>query len=563
MRGFAAHFLHTLQKENYCIMPIRMVDDPQDQEEQYHNDHRGGGGPQYPVGPRQSGGGGGGLGMLPMLLSLFGGKRLLLLLAVGLGLYFIMGRGGACNTGGGILNDIAKLATGGMLDPRQFEKASIYEPLASDDGKNPLPEAVSLQKFAPTPGNQGEQGSCVAWSSAYAARSILEAAKTNQPGDAVRFSPAFLYNQIGLDGCQGSYIIRAMEYMSKQGAVPYNTFPYTDQDCRRQPNQQMIQEAQQFKMRGFNRLSLGDRNDQIDLRAIKENLAQGAPVVIGMMVGPSFMQSMKGKDLWVPAPGDQQMMGFGGHAMCVVGYDDKRYSGSFLIMNSWGQEWGNNGFAWVRYGDFNYFVREAYGVDPMHQYGVQAAQQTLSAEVGLVEVAYDESKKKTIAKGYVPLKVKSGNQFQSVKPLIKGVSKFKMEVKNGSECYIYVFGKETDGRAYTLFPYPKADNPNESKYSPFCGITGYRLFPRDKSMQPDAVGKVDEMAIVISKKELNWSAITQSASQNPQLPFGDRMRTALGVSGAGNGSFSATTAGTMKISGTGDVLACIVEIEKN
>ncbi len=97
--------------------------------------------------------------------------------------------------------------------------------------KNPLPEAVSLLRFAPQRGNQGQQGSCVAWSSAYAARTVLEAASTGVDPDQIKFSPSFMYNQIGLEDCQGSYIQRAMEQMSKQGALPLDEFPYSDQDC--------------------------------------------------------------------------------------------------------------------------------------------------------------------------------------------------------------------------------------------------------------------------------------------------------------------------------------------
>jgi hypothetical protein len=41
-----------------------------------------------------------------------------------------------------------------------------------------------------------------------------------------------------------------------------------------------MQQAAQYKMRGFNRLSLGDRTDKIDLRAIKENLSQGARLLL-------------------------------------------------------------------------------------------------------------------------------------------------------------------------------------------------------------------------------------------------------------------------------------------
>jgi C1A family cysteine protease len=50
----------------------------------------------------------------------------------------------------------------------------------------------------------------------------------------------------------------------------------------------------------------------------------------------------------------------------------KNMADLFLIMNSWGAEWGVNGFAWVRYRDFNYYVREAYGLDPMQKVGAAA-----------------------------------------------------------------------------------------------------------------------------------------------------------------------------------------------
>ena len=539
-------------------MPIRMTDDPQDQQEQYNND--GGGGGNFPIGPGGGGRGGGGLlNLLPLLLSMFGrggggGKGIILLLVVAAGAYFLVGRGG-CN-----VNDIANLATGGFLDPKQFEKAAIYEPLAEDDTKNPLPESANLQRFCPTPQNQGSQGSCVAWSSAFAAHTILEAARTGKQPNEVAFSPSFMYNQIGLEGCQGSYIIRAMEFMTKQGDVPYDQFPYNDQDCERQPDNNLQQQASQYRMRGFNRLSLGDRNDAVDLRAIKENIAQGAPVVIGMMVGQSFMQPMMGQDLWVPASGDRSMMGFGGHAMCVVGYDDKKYSGSFLIMNSWGQEWGVNGFAWVRYGDFQTYVREAYGVNPMHA-GNEDVQQ-FACEVGLVSVQYDG--KKTVAGDYIALRNIGGNRFETTAPVRTG-DKFKMELKNTTECYVYVFGKEVDGTSYTLFPYPRTDDPTKTKYSPFCGITGVRLFPKDKSMTPDDKGNRDVIAVVVSKKELDWYQLNQQISSDPSADFGSRLNRALSSSFIRNVRYSSTEKGTMRFDVTGDannVVACIVEITK-
>ena len=541
-------------------MPIRMEDDPQDQQERY-DDQGGRGyrpqGPTFPVGPR-GGGGGSIFSMLPLLMGMFRGKNLLLLLLIGGVIYFMMGREG-CSPAG-LLDNAGDLTKGGFLDPKQFEKASIYEPLAEDNVRNPLPEMANLQRFAPAVGNQGKQGSCVAWSSAYAARSILEAARTGQKQTV--YSPAFLYNQIGLQGCQGSYIIRAMEYMTKQGSIPYQQFPYDERDCSRQPDRSLIQQASTNRMRGFTRLSLGDRNDAVDIRAIKENLAQGAPVVIGMMVGQSFMQGMMGKDLWIPEANDRSMMGFGGHAMCLVGYDDKKYGGAFLIMNSWGPEWGNNGFGWVRYPEFNYYVREAYGLEPMARTG-QAAGTPLQCEVGLVQVAFDG--KKTVPQGYIPLR-KSGNDSYVTTAPVRPGTKFKIEVRNNNECYIYVFGKETDGSGYTLFPYPAKEDPSKSKYSPFCGITGYRLFPRDKSMTPDSIGQRDMIAVVVSASALDWYTVQGKLNSLPRSQsFQDRLGSALASARTSGVNMAASQKGNIQFSAPlqpGQAAWCFVEIDK-
>ncbi|MEP7278035.1 MAG: C1 family peptidase [Bacteroidota bacterium] len=536
-------------------MPVRMTDDPQEEQSSY--DDNGGGG------NRGGGSGGGGLfNLLPLLFGLFRSKTGIVLLIVGGLAYFFFGRG--CNLGGGdVASKIGQLATGGFLDPQQFKKANIYEPLTEDNTKNPLPESANLQKYAPAVGDQGKQGSCVAWSSAYAARSILEAARTGQAGEKVKFSPSFLYNQIGLDGCEGSYIERAMEFMTKQGSVPYADFPYTDQDCTNQPGPNLVQQASQFKMRGFNRLTVGDRTDMIDLNAIKQNLSQGAPVAIGMMVGQSFMQEMMGKDRWQPSEEDRSMQGFGGHAMCVVGYDDAKYGGSFLLMNSWGPQWGNNGFAWVQYPVFKFFVREAYGLEPMQPAGA-AGNQAFECEVGLVKVAFDQGQKKTLSGAYIPLRSNGDNKFINVVPVKKG-SKFKMEVKNSVECYVYVFGKETDGTSYTLFPYPTKEDPSKTRYAPFCGIAGYRLFPRDKSLTPDSLGTRDMMAVVVSKKPLDWYRLNQQISQQPQQDYAARLNATLANQVLKGARYQANGKGNIQFSTTvndNGVVACIVEIDK-
>ncbi|HSK12210.1 MAG TPA: C1 family peptidase, partial [Phnomibacter sp.] len=338
-------------------MAIRMVDDPRDPDEFRDYDKGGGRGP--------SGGGGGGIFQLliPLLFTLFrkpGGLLILALLAVG---YFVLNQGGC----GGMFSaaNADGFATGGVLDPKEYAKAKVYEGLTEDDIRNPLPGFVSLARYAPPRLNQGKQGSCVAWSAAYGAHTILASASTGMPAQQVAFSPAYLYNQIALQGCQGSYLERAMTAMSRKGSVPFNSFPYDENNCTRPVPSALDGVAAQNRIHGFNRLTGGEDVRGMSIRAIKEHLAKNAPVVIGMMVGGSFMEGMIGKKLWQPTERDYSMAGFGGHAMTVIGYDDRLAGGAFQIMNSWGPEWGENGIGWVRYADFKHFNKEAYGIDAL------------------------------------------------------------------------------------------------------------------------------------------------------------------------------------------------------
>ncbi len=472
-------------------MPIRMV--PDDNQQQQRRIPGGGGG-------RGGIGGGGNIitALIPLLFGLFGKNPkmgciiVLIIIAV---IYFF---GGNLFNNSSADNVSGLFGTGAEFNAGKYDETEIFEPL-TDNVKNPLPERVTLEKYAPRRMNQGLQGSCVGWGNAYAARTILESQRTGTPPDQVAFSPAYLYNQIGVRNCQGALIEDAMQLLKKEGSVLYSQFPYDENDCSRQPDPSLEQQASQFKLTGFNRLTEGDAkgvgNEKVDLVAIKQNLAQGAPVVIGMMVGGTFMQPMLGKEMWLPTESDYDMYNFGGHCVCVIGYDDYKEGGAFQIMNSWGPEWGQNGLAWIRYNDFYYFVKEAYGVFPMGN-AAKPLTTKLAIKIGLINNANQQN---------IPLQTIGGNVLKTQNAIQKG-TKFKIEVTNTLECYTYVFGQETDGSSYVLFPYTP-------KHSPYCGITGTRLFPKDYSMQADEVGSKDYMAVVVTKQPIDYKELNNNINR--------------------------------------------------
>ncbi|HEY0978696.1 MAG TPA: C1 family peptidase [Flavobacteriales bacterium] len=514
---------------------------------------------------RRSGGGfsgGGGLGgLLPMLIGLLlKNPKLLLLVAVGFGIFYFIGGSEGCNTGGAgannVISGLLQTVTGANFDPKLYDRAEVYEPLA-DNVNAPLPERISLESFAPERLNQGQQGSCVAWASAYAARTIVQAKATGQKADAVAFSPSYLYNQIKIDNsdCQGSYIFRAMDNMLKGGVLPFSKFAYTDQSCAKQPSIEERRTAEQYRIKGFQRLSLNGDDQRTDMVAMKQQLAQGSPVVIGMMVGGSFMQEMEGRELWTPTSSDYQQSGFGGHAMCVIGYDDyfvkgEKEGGAFQIMNSWGKEWGRNGIAWVRYSDFDFFAKEAYAVYPQSE-DPNAKPAEFDIRFGLVLV---DAKGRPTGE-HIGLSRVDGRVFRSDRPIVKG-SRFKVEVTNNAECYTYIFGQVPDS-TYVLFPYT-------AKHSPYCGITGTRIFPKDYSLTADDMGQRDVMALLITNQPFDYPKVNEQLKAAPGGTMNAKLEGVLGQELIPADAPVYSQGGTFgaKVPATRNAMAIVLEIDK-
>jgi len=397
------------------------------------------------------------------------------------------------------------------IDQEKYDKTLVYPALAASSSKYSIPSKASLRKFAPERRNQGQQGSCVGWASAYAARTILESVATGSNPNSTTYSPSFLYNQIGLRGCQGAYTGEALEHMKRKGLLHFSKFPYDPNSCTKQPSSSQLQEAMRHRIRGYNRLTQSGRNYDVDLEAVKQNIAQGAPVIIAMKVPYSF-QDMIGKKVWKPTRSEaRRVNSHGGHAMCLVGFDDNKQM--FEIMNSWGSDWGDRGFVWVAYDDFKTFCREAYGVFP-HGKAKTASATEFAIDCGLM---LSKSQRN------VPIRRVRGNLFETTSPMTKNTG-FKLEITNSLECYAYVFSKEADadgGAALTVFP-------PSPKYSTFLGIIGTRLFPRTQEFYPDDRGDKDYMAIVFSKKELNPEEIRQGIDNANRGNFYDNVMAAVG-----------------------------------
>ncbi|MBK7335313.1 MAG: peptidase C1 [Saprospirales bacterium] len=513
-------------------MPIRMDEDSPQQGQSPNR-----GGRSNPI-----------LSFLPMILGfVFRRPKLIIpVLVVGGIWYFFLG---GKNVFSGVPGEesTSEFSLGANLDPEVYDRAEVFEPLTygSFGAGGGLPASVSLAKYAPKRLHQGNQGSCVGWASSYAARTILEAETSGAEPNQAAFSPSFLYNQIALQNCQGAYMLDAMETMRKGGVLPFREYPYDDSSCSDVPGPNEQARAQTFRIKGYNRLTMGGEDYRPDMQGIKQHLAQGSPVVIGMQVGGTFMHDMRGQRIWSPTQRDYSLYGFSGHAMCVIGYDNNYEGGAFQLMNSWGETWGEKGIAWVRYKDFEFFVKEAYGLHPM---GATPAMDPNKLEVqfGLVDNA---------TQSIIPLLQASDRVFRTKAPIRKG-DKFKIAIANSIECHIYVFGEETDGSSYVLFPYT-------AKHSPYCGITGTRLFPKDYSMTADDLGNRDRIAVLITKEAIDFKAFNERINKSAGLNYGAKLQSALAGQSIPNVKFLAGEAiGFSCEIGSKNAVGVVLEIDK-
>lgn len=82
------------------------------------------------------------------------------------------------------------------------------------------------------------------------------------------------------------------------------------------------------------------------LTPMRACLASGFPFVFGFTVYESFESAEVAKTGIVNLPaGNEQALG--GHAVLAIGYDDK--SQRFIVRNSWGTDWGQNGYFTMPY----------------------------------------------------------------------------------------------------------------------------------------------------------------------------------------------------------------------
>lgn len=224
-----------------------------------------------------------------------------------------------------------------------------------------LPQSVDLRADWWEIGNQEDTGSCVGWASTdgVARYHMVTGGKMEKPGllsprctwMASKETDEFTSRPETFIEGVGTSLKAAMEILRKYGSVPESLLPFhIETKMFTGSGDTFFATAAKYRVASYFNLAK-------DLKNWRKWLATHGPILAGLSVDATWDNATETKgnlDKFQPKTTR------GGHAICVVGYTaDKR----FIIRNSWGTAWGDQGFAYaseeyIKEGFFN----ESYGV---------------------------------------------------------------------------------------------------------------------------------------------------------------------------------------------------------
>ena len=165
----------------------------------------------------------------------------------------------------------------------------------------------------------------------------------------------------------GAALFDGIQSLQKNGVCLERMWPYITSKFAEKPPESCFQNAllhqalKTLKMQNINSSNLSAMKNCLvyGLRGPSSpfGLPKGLPFVIGFQVYESFESAQVARTgiVPMPKPGEQCL---GGHAVCVVGFDDSKQW--FIYRNSWSNQWGIGDYFYMPYA---YFINHKLASD--------------------------------------------------------------------------------------------------------------------------------------------------------------------------------------------------------
>jgi len=220
----------------------------------------------------------------------------------------------------------------------------------------PFPAKESLVSYFPEVADQGPINS----STAQACVDLVQYFDRRALGRTVQLSKLFVYQAtqqlLGMSGNNSVDLRSTFKAIVAFGIPREQHWPYDLTKINDEPAAFLYAVSDRYRSARYFRLDGRNRTGRETLEIVKTLLNAGFPSVFGFSVPASI--SRDGDVPYRPTFDTVE----GGQAVIAVGYDDQRLSstkGALQFRNSWGREWGENGYGWLPYA----YVEEQLAVD--------------------------------------------------------------------------------------------------------------------------------------------------------------------------------------------------------
>ena len=211
--------------------------------------------------------------------------------------------------------------------------------------------------------NQQDKGTCAA----HAMASAMEILEYYDTGDRNQFSTSWYYGYRKNTDSQeeGMYLTELLDNARTVGGVYKSLMPdnlhYSDsKNLINDMKHKCLIEAKKHRIKNYARIN----SPQEIMMAIYEN---NSPVMIGAMIYESFYNTT-GTGIVPPVDYNKENC-YGGHAMLCIGWVTIKDDIYLVVKNSWGEQWGDNGYCYFRIKD-NLPFFEMYVIFDLQNYNI-------------------------------------------------------------------------------------------------------------------------------------------------------------------------------------------------